>query len=111
MRRNRHLVLSVTLLMTISTASAFAADRVKLAAGTIEGTGPQASGLREFKGIPFAQPPVGSLRWSPPQPVKKWSGVRPATAFGPRCMQQSLFGDMNFRSNGTVSYTHLRAHE
>jgi para-nitrobenzyl esterase len=86
--------------MTISTASAFAADRVKLAGGTIEGTGPQASGLREFKGIPFAQPPVGSLRWSPPQPVKKWSGVRPATAFGPRCMQQSLFGDMNFRSNG-----------
>ena len=100
MRRNRYRVLSVTLLMTMSTASAFAADRVKLAGGTIEGTGPQESGLREFKGIPFAQPPVGSLRWSPPQPVKKWSGVRPAKAFGPRCMQQSLFGDMNFRSNG-----------
>src|ERR1017187_3484477 len=100
MRRNRYRVLSVTLLMTMSTASVFAADRVKLAGGTIEGTGPQTSGLREFKGIPFAQPPIGSLRWSPPQPVKKWSGVRPATAFGPRCMQQSLFGDMNFRSNG-----------
>ena len=100
MRRNRYRVLCVTLLMTMSTASVLAADRVKLAGGTIEGTGPQASGLREFKGIPFAQPPVGSLRWSPPQPVKKWSGVRPATAFGPRCMQQSLFGDMNFRSNG-----------
>ena len=100
MRRNRYRVLCVTLLMTMSTASVLAADRVKLAGGTVEGTGPQASGLREFKGIPFAQPPVGSLRWSPPQPVKKWSGVRPATAFGPRCMQQSLFGDMNFRSNG-----------
>ncbi len=100
MRCNRYRVLSVTLLMTISTASVLAADRVKLAGGTIEGTGPQASGLREFKGVPFAQPPAGSLRWSPPQPVKKWSGVRPAKAFGPRCMQQSLFGDMNFRSNG-----------
>ena len=35
-----------------------------------------------------------------PQPVKNWTGVRQATAFGPRCMQQPLFGDMNFRSNG-----------
>src|ERR1039458_4741047 len=87
MRRNRYRVLCVTLLMTMSTASVLAADRVKLAGGTIEGTGPQASGLREFKGIPFAQPPIGSLRWSPPQPVKKWSGVRPAKAFGPRCMR------------------------
>jgi len=90
----------LALVMTMSTAGAFAADRVKLANGTLEGTGPQASGVREFKGIPFAQPPVGALRWSPPQPVKKWSGVRQATGFGPRCMQQPIFGDMNFRSNG-----------
>jgi para-nitrobenzyl esterase len=81
-------------------APARAADRVKVAAGTLEGTGPQASGIREFKGVPFAEPPIGSLRWSPPQPVKSWSGVRQATGFGPRCMQQALFGDMNFRSNG-----------
>jgi para-nitrobenzyl esterase len=88
------------LIMTLSAVGAFAADRVKLANGILEGTGPQASGVREFKGIPFAEPPVGALRWSPPQPVKNWSGVRRATGFGPRCMQQPLFGDMNFRSNG-----------
>ena len=40
-----------------------------------------------FKGIPFAQPPVADLRWREPMPVKPWSGVRGATAFGPMCAQ------------------------
>ena len=37
---------------------------------------------RFFRGIPFAAPPVGDLRWRPPAPPAKWQGVRPATAFG-----------------------------
>jgi para-nitrobenzyl esterase len=41
-----------------------------------------------FKGIPFAQPPVGALRWRPPQPVKPWESVRSATEWGPVCMQE-----------------------
>jgi para-nitrobenzyl esterase len=86
--------------MALTAAGAFAADRVKIANGTLEGTGPQASGIREFKGIPFAEPPMGDLRWSAPQPVKNWEGVKATTQFGPRCMQGSLFGDMVFRSNG-----------
>ncbi len=77
-----------------------AQDIVKTASGTLEGTGRQTSGVREFNGVPFAQPPVGKLRWTAPQPVSNWSGVRQAKAFGPRCMQQALFGDMGFRSNG-----------
>ena len=77
----------------------FAADRVKTANGVLEATATQ-SGVRAFRGIPFAAPPVGALRWKAPQPVAKWKGVRPAAAFGPRCMQQSLFSDMVFRSNG-----------
>jgi para-nitrobenzyl esterase len=85
---------------TTLSITALGADRVKIANGTLEGTGPQPSGVREFKGIPFAEPPVGNLRWTPPQPVKNWTGVRQTTQFGPRCMQQPLFGDMNFRSNG-----------
>jgi para-nitrobenzyl esterase len=76
-------------------------DRVKVAEGVLEGTRPQSkTAVREFKGIPFAEPPVGNRRWSPPQPPAKWTGVRKATGFGPRCTQQALFGDMNFRSNG-----------
>ena len=40
-----------------------------------------------FKGIPFAAPPIGNLRWRVPQPVKPWQGIRPADKFGPACMQ------------------------
>jgi para-nitrobenzyl esterase len=75
------------------------ANRVKTANGTVEGTTEQ-SGVRSFKGIPFAQAPVGELRWKAPQPAKNWQGVRKADKFGPRAMQRAIFGDMNFRSDG-----------
>lgn len=45
------------------------------------------NGLNMFLGIPYAQPPVGNLRFSPPQPVAKWKHVRPAYRFGPTCPQ------------------------
>lgn len=60
----------------------------------------EASGVFAFKGIPFAQPPVGDLRWKPPQPHENWNGVRQADKFGPRAMQRPIFGDMGFRSDG-----------
>ncbi len=78
---------------------AAAADRVKTANGMVEGV-TESSGIHVYRGIPFAAPPTGDLRWKPPQPVANWDGVRPAAQFGPRCVQASLFGDMNFRSNG-----------
>lgn len=80
---------------------AFAADRVKIDSGTLESTTPPAHGVRSFKGIPFAAPPVGDLRWREPQPVKKWAGVRQAGEFGPRCMQRTNpAADYWFRGNG-----------
>jgi para-nitrobenzyl esterase len=56
--------------------------------------------VRAFLGIPFAAPPVGELRWKPPQPAAKWEGVRMATEFGPRPMQPTVYKDMVFRDPG-----------
>jgi len=54
--------------------------------------------VRSFRGIRFAAPPVGPLRWEPPAPSPGWTGIRPATAFGPRPMQNRIWDDMVFRS-------------
>ena len=64
--------------------------RVHVTGGTIAGTA--ADGLSEFKGIPFAAPPVGALRWKAPQPLTPWHGVKQTTAFGPPCMQSAFGG-------------------
>src|SRR6266567_2306721 len=74
------------------------APTVKTLNGMLEGA--DESGIISFKGIPFAAPPVGDLRWREPQPVQNWTGVRKATKFGPRAMQLPIFGDMSFRSDG-----------
>ena len=71
--------------------------RVKISNGMLEGAA-DSSGVRSFKGIPFAQPPVGDLRWKEPQPVMNWTGVRKADQFGNNGMQKPVFGDMNFRA-------------
>ena len=67
--------------------------------GVVEGT-IEVSGIRSFKGIPYAAPPVGALRFKAPQPVLDWTGVRQTKAFGPRAMQLPIYSDMQFRSNG-----------
>lgn len=74
--------------------------RVKTAQGKIEGKLSPDGQVREFLGIPYAAPPVGPLRWKPPQPAAKWHGVRPATSFGNRCIQSGVFPDMMFRDAG-----------
>jgi para-nitrobenzyl esterase len=72
--------------------------RVNTDNGVVQGT--EQSGIRSFKGIPFAAPPVGDLRWKEPQPAAKWRDARQAAQFGPRCMQAPIYSDMVFRSNG-----------
>src|SRR6185295_17339525 len=93
----RHAIV-VAVLVAIA-VPAYAADRVKTANGTVEGARTQ-SGIHVYLGIPFAAPPVGDLRWKPPQAVTNWTGTRSAAQFGPRCVQASIFSDMVFRSNG-----------
>jgi para-nitrobenzyl esterase len=58
---------------------------VKTEGGLVEGT--VADGLTVYKGIPFAAPPVGDLRWRPPEAAPKWQGVRKAGQFAPGCVQ------------------------
>ncbi|MPT47914.1 MAG: carboxylesterase [Sphingobium sp.] len=53
--------------------------------GAIKGSAE--NGVLSWKGIPFAAPPVGPLRWRAPQPVKPWNGIRETTAYGSDCMQ------------------------
>ena len=63
---------------------------VKIDSGELQGEA--ADGVVSFKGIPFAAPPVGELRWRPPQPAAKWTGVRQATEFPADCMQGRFGG-------------------
>ncbi|WP_319226908.1 carboxylesterase family protein [Draconibacterium orientale] len=51
-------------------------DSVTLADGTVSGSFDESTGITTFKGIPFAAPPVGDLRWKAPQPVEPWEGVK-----------------------------------
>jgi para-nitrobenzyl esterase len=62
-------------------------DTVRIEAGLVSGVAGGTADMRVFKGIPFAAPPVGPLRWRPPQSVRSWDGVRRADQFGARCMQ------------------------
>ncbi|MEK6476046.1 carboxylesterase family protein [Catalinimonas sp. 4WD22] len=62
---------------------------VQIEAGLISGTQNEQGDIRIFKGIPFAAPPLGDLRWKAPQPVAPWEGVRRCDAFGPSPMQRS----------------------
>lgn len=65
--------------------------------GIVEGF--DQNGVKTFLGIPFAQPPVGELRWQAPQPASSWEGIREAKAFSADPMQPDIYGDMCFRGS------------
>ncbi len=71
---------------------------VGVTGGQVQGAALEKGGA-VFKGLPFAQPPVGALRWREPMPVKPWAGVRDAAAFGAPCTQGSQF----IRTPGVVA--------
>jgi len=79
------------LVVVISATSAITlaqSPNITTEAGTISGV--SESGLSVYKGIPFAVPPVGDLRWRPPVAVESWTGTRKADAFAPACMQTGV---------------------
>lgn len=73
------------LTLLASAAAASSSPVVTAPAGAVRGL---AEGeIASFKGIPYAAPPVGQMRWRPPAPAPVWSGVRDAAQFGPACIQ------------------------
>jgi para-nitrobenzyl esterase len=72
--------------------TAAVSEPVRTSGGLVSGTPGLLPGVRVFKGVPFAAPPVGNLRWQPPQPAASWEGVRTADTFSANCMQRSAGG-------------------
>src|SRR5580658_4586191 len=79
--------LSLLLLLAPMVAVAAIQDPMKTDAGQLSGVAGKNPEVRVYKGIPFAAPPVGDLRWKAPQPVAHWQGVRAADTFGSQCVQ------------------------
>jgi para-nitrobenzyl esterase len=77
-------ILSFALISTL-TLSAAIPDPVRLDSGSVSGNPADDAGVRAFKGIPFAAPPLSDLRWRAPQPAAHWDGVRKAEQFASNC--------------------------
>lgn len=82
----RLFLLGLALLLPSPRAAAASDALVTTRDGTVAGA--IESGVRVHRGIPYAAPPVGALRWRAPQPVERWTGTRPATRFGNACIQK-----------------------
>ncbi|MBX6359265.1 MAG: carboxylesterase family protein [Acidobacterium ailaaui] len=99
----RNILRSVVAAFTVMAAITCFAEKapvVKTDKGKVKGYLSTDGKVRVFKGIPYAAPPVGKLRWRPPQAAAKWHGTLDATNFGHHCMQPAVFQDMIFRDPG-----------
>jgi para-nitrobenzyl esterase len=73
--------------------------KVRISNGSLKGLYNPSTSIYSYKGVPFAAPPIGDLRWKEPQPVKNWTGVRKAEHFSHMPMQKRVFSDMVFRAD------------
>ena len=80
----------ISLLLFLYTVGVAAADRPIVIVDTGSLQGANEYGMHVFKNVPYAAPPVGDLRWRPPQPALAWSGTRDASRFGGACPQQYI---------------------
>jgi len=79
---------------------------VEIDSGKLQGSEP-APGVRAYLGIPYAQPPLGALRWQPPQPVEHWDGTRMAVEHGSPCAQQDSGWNKQDAARGAEDCLHL----
>jgi len=89
MWRTYHFVAALVVLFLLGDMPSVRKKPVRIDAGLISGV-TDSSGTTAYLGVPFAAPPVGNLRWRPPQAVAPWDGIRVADHFGASCMQNEL---------------------
>jgi para-nitrobenzyl esterase len=97
-RRSRSMIfraLALPLLALALLAAPATAQTLKITGGEIAPAPAAPDGVRVYKGLPYAAPPVGALRWKPPQPVQPWTGARPVDAYGPNCLQPKRYDDID----------------
>src|SRR5689334_70463 len=87
MRTRSSLVIFASAVLLSASSARSEIGEVAVTGGRVSGLA--ANGVTAFKGIPFAAPPVGELRWKAPQPVKAWTGVKDGAKFGAACMQDA----------------------
>jgi para-nitrobenzyl esterase len=100
LRALKVLLAGVSMAMVPMSAMASGPLQVKTDAGVVEGELTADQKVVAFKGIPYAAPPVGDLRWKAPQPAASWAGVRAAKEFGYHCVQTGGYADMQFHDPG-----------
>ena len=81
----KKILISIFLTIVFAQFAVSQIQTAKVTGGEVQGV--VTEGISIFKGIPFAAPPVGDLRWKAPAPVQAWTGIKKADAFGPACMQ------------------------
>jgi len=107
MRRITKIMALTGLLAALFTHASRAEDicttPVKTGSGMVRGSHETTNDTCVWRGIPYAAPPVGELRWKAPQPMPKWEGVRPAIEFGARCTQKGIMEYVNFDPSEKMS--------
>lgn len=94
----RSLLLAFLCVIAVGAAESATIERtVKTSDGPVRGTSINGGKVSAFLGIPYAAPPVGELRFRPPQPAASWKSTRDASKFGRHCAQNHVFDDMVFQ--------------
>src|SRR3954463_6966896 len=88
-------VLGAAIIATLVSAASAKLPRVTIDTGTLEGAVDSTTNVMVFRGISYAAPPIGDLRWKPPQPAARWQGVRAARDLGHNCMQHQPYSDID----------------
>ena len=89
------MVRRAALLVLALTALAASAHAQTVTGGRLAPPRADAFGIKAYKGVPYAAPPIGDLRWKAPAPVIAWSGARPTDRFGPNCVQPKRYADLD----------------